>query len=123
DRQDNGLRFRTCPAESGTSVNATPPDGKGLRSRIGRAGPGFGPGAAKSAEPRISVHGLPGGTRASARDPAGSVVKGFGRRRRQGRKTNFGSKFAKRRTARASALSGSQRGNLQPRFGAVARTP
>jgi len=56
-RQDTGLRFRTCPGKSGTSVSALPPAKKELRLPICRAGPGFGPGAAKRREPRASAHG------------------------------------------------------------------
>ncbi len=54
---------------------------------------------------------LSGGTMASAEDPAASGTKGFGRRNRPGGMKDFGPKSAKRRTARASALTGSPRGN------------
>jgi pectinesterase inhibitor-like protein len=62
--------FRTGPAESGTSVQAPPPAEKELRLRICRAGPGFGPGAAKTGGPRTSVHGRQAEPEASAEDPA-----------------------------------------------------
>lgn len=54
---------------------------------------------------------LPGGTRASALDPAGRGTKGFGRRCLP--KVGRGASASKppRRTARASALTGSPRGN------------
>jgi hypothetical protein len=103
---------RTSPAESGTSVRAPPPGEKELRLRICRAGPGFGSGAAKRREPRASAHGtVRRNERLRPFDPAGRGTGGFGRRNRQGGKRDFGSKFAKRRTAGASAPSGSPRGN------------
>ena len=59
-------------------TSALPPAQKELRLRRGRAGPGFGPGAANQAGPRASAHGLPGGTKASAEDPVGGDVEDFG---------------------------------------------
>ena len=59
-------------------TSALPPAQKELRLRRGRAGPGFGPGAANQTGPRASAHGPSGGTKASAEDPAGGNVEGFG---------------------------------------------
>ena len=53
---------------------------------------------------------LSGGTRASALDPDRNGTEGFGRRTRKGGKRDFGSKSAERRTAGASAPSGSPPG-------------
>ena len=89
---------------------------KRASARICRAGPGFGPGAANG-RPRISVHGLPGGTEASAEDPAGCGTGGLGFRNREGGKRNASSKSAKRRTARASALVGEPAGKPGNGFG------
>ena len=55
-------------------TGALPPAQKELRLRRGRAGPGFGPGAANQTGPRASAHGPSGGTKASAEDPAGGDV-------------------------------------------------
>jgi hypothetical protein len=106
----------SCPAESGTQVGALPPAEKGLLPPILRAGPGFGPGAAKTADPgRKSMDCQAGqrlrpkailpkrGTDASAQDLRDSRIR------------NPGSGTAKRRTARASALTGSPRGNRKER--------
>jgi hypothetical protein len=63
--------FRTRPAESGISVRAPPP------AEPGASAPGsFGQDRASARElrnggPRMQVHGPPGGTEASAEDPAG----------------------------------------------------
>jgi hypothetical protein len=54
---------------------------------------------------------LPGGTRASAPDPARRGTKGFGRRCPPGWEEKLRLRNRQRRTARASALSGSPRGN------------
>jgi hypothetical protein len=55
---------------------------------------------------------LSGGTRTSVLDPAGRGTKGFGRRDRQGKEAKASAfKSAERRTAGASAPSGSPRGN------------
>ena len=62
-------------------------------------------------DPGLRLMDLSGGTGASALDPAASGTKGFGRRNRQSGNRDFGSESAKRRTARASALTGSPRGN------------
>ena len=102
--------FRTCPAESGTSVSAPPPAENGLRpgsvgqDRVSAR-------ELRTGGPRISVHGPPGGTEASAEDPAGLRNRGFGLRNREGGNGSASSESAERRTARASALSGSPRGN------------
>lgn len=73
---------------------------------------GFGPGSCETRQgPGLRFMDLPGGTGASAPDPAGRGTKGFGRRNRQGGNRDFGSRFAERRTAGASAPSGSPRGH------------
>jgi hypothetical protein len=61
---------------------------------------------------------LPGGTRASVLDPAGRGTEGFGRRCPPRQEEKLRLRNRRRRTARASALSGSPRGNrkrLRPR--------
>ena len=109
--------FRTSPAESGTSVSAPPPAEKGF----GLGSVGQDRASARELrtrqDPGLRSMDLPGGTEASAEDPAGRGTEGFGSRIRQGGKRNASSESAKRRTARASALSGSPRGNLESGFG------
>jgi hypothetical protein len=91
-RRDTGLRSRTCPGGRRGF-------GQRLRGLRNRGNPG------------LRLMDPSGGTRASAMDPAGSELAGFGLRRRQGGKRDFGSESAERRTAGASAPSGSPRGN------------
>lgn len=74
-----------------------PGPGASAPGRPGRTG--FRPGSCEPAGPRTRVHGLPGGTFGFGRTGSG----------------DFGPGAAKRRTARASALTGSHRGN--PRSG------
>jgi hypothetical protein len=105
--------FRTSPAESETSVSAPPPESEALRRRTDRAGPGFGPGAAKIGGPRISVHGRQAEPEASAEDPAinGSEASAEGPRwGEEGREFQT----AEWRTARASALVGEPAGKPLP---------
>jgi hypothetical protein len=95
-------------------ASALPPAQKELRFRRGRAGPGFGPGAANQAwtqgfglwpcqaEPRLRPRILPD---AVSRASAGEIARA--------RKRNASSESAERRTARASALTGSPRGTLK----------
>jgi hypothetical protein len=105
---------RTSPAEGGTSVRALPPAREKLRLRQGRAGPGFGPGAANPAMTQgLAPMDLPGGTKASALDPAGRGTEGFGRKCPPKQEEKLRLRNRQRRTARASALSGSPRGNLR----------
>jgi hypothetical protein len=81
-------------------------------ARIGRAGPGFGPGAAKWRTQDFGPwtarrnRGFGRGSR-RLRD------RSFGFRDREGGKRDASSKFAKRRTARASALVGEPAGKLE----------
>jgi hypothetical protein len=115
------LRIRDQPGSKRClRASALPPAQKELRLRRGRAGPGFGPGAANQAGPGVSAHGLSGGTEALAEDPAGRENGSFGFRDCQGRKRNASSTSAERRTVRAPALSGSHRGHLK---GLPGRTP
>jgi hypothetical protein len=111
-RQDTGSRSRTCPTESGLRPRAvTGGEGASASCPSGRTG-SFGFRELRNGrDPGLRSMDLPGGTRASAPDPAASGTKGFGRRNRQSGKKDFGPKSAKRRTARASALTGSPRGN------------
>ena len=96
-------------------IGALPPAQKGLRLRRGRAGPGFGPGAANQAAPR----GF--GLMDRQAEPEASA-RGSCRRRHQrlrplktprAWKRNASSDTAERRTVRASALSGSHRGHQE----------
>ena len=103
--------FRTSPAESGTSVSAPPPAEEGLRLRICRAGPGFGPGAAKPADPGFRSMDRQAEPEASAEDPAvsGTEASALGPRWRE-----EGREFQIRRSGEPPGLrpwSGSPRGN------------
>ena len=112
------LRVQDLPGGSGISVSAPPPAEKGLRLLIGRAGPGFGPGAAKPAGPRVSAHGPVRRNRGlRPRIPPAAEPKASARER-EGGKRDASSESAKRRTARASALVGEPAGKperLRPR--------
>jgi hypothetical protein len=107
------LRIQDQPGrERGLRTDALPPAQKELRLRRGRAGPGFGPGAANpawtqrfgawtcQAEPRLRPRIL----------PARFLVLRCLENAKAG-KRNASSESAERRTARASALSGSLRGH------------
>jgi len=88
------------PEKTGASASHSP----------GRTGASA-PGAAKPGrDPGLRSMDLSGGTGASALDPAGRGTNGFGSRNRQSGKRDFGSKAAERRTAGASAPTGSPRG-------------
>jgi hypothetical protein len=103
--QDRPGRKRDFGSRAATgSEGASASEGSGRTGlRLGSCEPGRDPG--------LTLMDLSGGTRASALDPAGRGTKGFGRRNRQSGKRSFGFESAKRRTARASALTGSLRGN------------
>ena len=118
----------SAQAEGGTSVRASPPAETALRRRLRRAGPGFGPGAAKPADPGFRSMDAMAAPRLRPRIPPGSDPRPRPRDWRGG-KRSASSKAAERRTVRASALSGSQRENRaglgRPRTPeeAVRRTP
>jgi hypothetical protein len=97
-RRDFGPRAATGPREASASTGS---GRTGLR--LGSCEPGNDPG--------LRSMDLPGGTRASAPDPAGRGTKGFGRRCPPGWEEKLRLRNRQRRTARASALSGSPRGN------------
>ncbi len=99
-------------------ASALPPVRKGLRFRRGRAGPGFGLGAANPVWTQgFGSWPCQGGTKASAEDPAGRECGVSALEERKAGKRDASSESAERRTVRASALSGSQRGNRKSGFG------
>jgi hypothetical protein len=112
-KDGNRASARTCPAESGTSVGASPPAETGFRSSICRAGPGFGPGTAKRQTQGFGSWTVRQ-TEASAEDPA-AAGPGLRLEGPRGGHRDSGSGSAERRTARASALTGSPRGNRKER--------
>ena len=120
--------FRTSPAESGTSVNAPPPAKKELRLRICRAGPGFGPGAAKPADPGLRSMTVRRNPRLRPRIPPSSEPK-LRPRDRDGGKRDVSSKPPNGEPPGLRPWSGSPRGNrlrLRPKMdpgGSGARTP
>jgi hypothetical protein len=102
--------FRTSPAESGTSVNAPPPAEKELRLRICRAGPGFGPGAAKPADPGLRSMTVRRNPRLRPRIPPSSEPK-LRPRDRDGGKRDVSSKPPNGEPPGLRPWSGSPRGN------------
>jgi hypothetical protein len=111
---------RNRPAEAGLRFARRHRRGGASAARR-RAGPGFGPGAANPAGPRISVHGLSGGTEASAEDPVFSgTAASAGVPKRRGR----GCEFPIRRAANRQGFGpdGEPAGNPEGGFGRR-RTP
>ena len=120
--------FRTSPAESGTSVSAPPPERKELRLLNCRAGPGFGPGAAKPADPGLRSMAVRRNPRLWPRIPPSSEPE-LRPRDRDGGKRDVSSEPPNGEPPGLRPWSGSPRGNrlrLRPEKdpgGSGARTP
>ena len=131
-RKPSGLRTRETGGTKERELLGVPSGGKpvfgpgaatgesqGLRLRRSSGRTGLRPGSCEPGRTGAQVNGLPGGTFGFGRkDPAGSnawLRPGGGKVGKEG----FGSRSAKRRTARASALTGSPRGNRKEGFGLI----
>jgi hypothetical protein len=104
---------RTSPAESEASAGALPPARKELRFRKRSGRTGFRSGSCEpGVDPGLRLMAMPRRNQGFGRGSCRTRFRGL-RPMKTGmaRKRDASSKSAERRTARASALTGSQRGN------------